>query len=320
MANPVERLYPEGAADPFLLHSEAAGSYYRWAKKLAEGGGLPLPWGALQNLVGPLLPGWLVLIGARAKHGKSTILRAVFDCWVSDFKKKVLYVGTEQDAGILCALWACLRLRVSPDAAIDPSHPDHAAVMDDVRNGQLKDGLSERAIIVSQPSITISDFKRWMRYGYRNKCDATMLDHFHRMEDDGASQSRSRNSQIRDMKNMAADSGMLVVAAAQLKNGAEKGALGEYEVPGSDSWAESSGLRREADVAIQAWRPFVPGVTRAQKSDARDDPEKLREILQPNTMTIRCDAHRYRQVDPYQAARLRVRDGELTGWLPELKR
>lgn len=311
-----KRLYPEGAKSPWELQFEAAEKFIRYSRLIQKGGQLIFPWQSVHQIVGPLLPGWLVLVGARGKGGKSTLLRAMFDSWIQDFGKRIMYVGTEQDDGILRALWACLRLRVPQQAAFDPEHPEHQNVLYDVKEGQAKDGLCDRAIIVAQQDITVDDLIGWGRMAYREKCDVLMFDHFHRLEDEGESQHRGRNSAIRNIKNMASKSNMLVVVAAQLTHGEGGHLLGQYEVPGASSWAETAGLRRECDVAIQAWRPFVQGVTRAQKAEARDDGMKLASIVQENVMAIRCDAHRYPRPDmePYRAARLYVNEGELTSW------
>jgi hypothetical protein len=311
----VERLYPEGANPPWMLHHDAAQEYNRWANLIRKGGHLGFPWPALDAMIGPLLPGWLVLIGGRAKGGKSTLMRYVFDSWITEFKKKILFVGTEQNAGILRALWACLRLRVPTEAALDPSHPDFPRVADDVNAGQAKDGLEERAIVIAETAITVDVFTQWARVAYREKCEVLMFDHFHRLEDEGTNQARSRGAAVRHIKNVASKSNMVVIVAAQLKDGEGGNLLGQYEVPGPSSWAETSGLRKECDVAVQAWRPFVPGVTRAQKAEARDDVSKLETIIQPNVMAVRCDAHRYRP-QPHRATRLYVNDGELTSWTP----
>jgi hypothetical protein len=311
----IERLFPEGAGDPGELHSNAADEAADWSYRVATGGYLGFPWGAVNAIVGPLLPGWLVLVGGRGKAGKSTFLRETFNSWVSDFGKRVLYVGTEQGAGILKLLWAALRLQAPAEAAIDPKHPRHMECLNDVQQGQAK--IADRAIIVAEPDLTIDGFVRWARYAYREKCDVLMLDHFHRLEVGNARDGReNRAAAIRRIKNVAAQSNMLIVAAAQMKNG-EGGTLGEYEVPGSNAWAETAELRREADVAVQVWRPFRGGVTRKEKQAARDDPAKLVKIVAQNTMAVRCDAHRYRDAAPYMAARLRVTDGQISSWSPD---
>jgi AAA domain len=309
MANP-ERLYPENAAPPWDLYHDAACEYRRWSRLVAKGGHLMLPWNAVHALVGPLLPGWLVVIGARAKGGKSTFLRHVLDAWVSHFHRRVLYVGTEQSAGILRALWSCIRLRVPTEAAIDPGHPDHQRVLDDLpKQGDLAD----QAIIVAEQSITVETFTQWARVAYKEKCDVLMFDHFHRLEAGSGEGWRERNNAVQRIKTIASKSNMVTVIAAQLRNGPDD-ALGQYEVPGPQSWAETAGLRRECDVAVQLWRPFVRGVTRQQKSEAKDDVARMAEIVQPNVMAVRCDAHRYRQADPAAAARLYVDQGELQSW------
>jgi hypothetical protein len=316
MSESVEPLFPEDAASPWELHYRASTEFNHWSDLIKQGGNLGFPWPRVHAMVGPLLPGWLVLVGARGKGGKSTVMRYLFDSWVTEFKKRILFVGTEQTAGILRALWATVRLRLPTEAALDPTHPAHGEVKEDVNVTQAINGLDEQAMIVAVPDITIDVFTRWARYAFSKECDVVMFDHFHRLSDTGASQNRGRNAAIRAIKNIASASNMLVVVAAQLKEGEGGNLLGQYEVPGPQSWAETAGLRRECDLAMQAWRPFVPGVTREQKSAARDDPAKLCGLVQPNVMAVRCDAHRYREVPPHLAARLVVNDGELTSWMP----
>lgn len=307
----VHSLYPAKDGNPLELHQRAAQEYAQWSELVRRGGHLMFPWSSVSSLVGPLMPGWLVLIGARAKGGKSTFLRSIFDSWVTDFKKRILYVGTEQNAGILKALWACLRCHL-PESAADPLHPSNHLVVEDIKR---QEALSDQAIIVAEQDITLETFTQWSRRAWKEKCDVVMFDHFHRLDDDGASQNRSRGRAIREIKNIASRSSMLFVCAAQLKNASED-ALGEFEVPGAGSWAETAALRREADLAMQIWRPLKPGTTGQQKMEARNDPMKLSEIIQPNTMAIRCDAHRYPTDDtaPYKAARLVVKSGELMSW------
>ncbi len=309
MGEPIQ-LYPDQADDPVFMAQRSIEEYHEWSKKVQEGGHLGFPWSSVSNMIGPLLPGFLVLVGARAKGGKSTFLRSVFDAWVSDYGKRVLYVGTEQSAGILRGLWACLRLRLPTAAAMEPGHPNHADIKADVAKQISK---ADNAMIVAEPAITVETFIRWARYAYRMKCDALIFDHFHRLKDEGTSQHRSRNSAIQDIKNVAVKSNMVILVAAQLTNG-EGGSLGEYEVPGCNSWAETAGLRRECDAALQLWRPFQVGVTREQKLSAKDDASKLADIVQPNVMGVRCDAHRYRNTANLRPTRLVVNEGELSSW------
>lgn len=308
----VVQLYPPNAASPQELHRRAADEALNWSEQVGAGGHLRFPWTAVDRLVDALVPSWLVLIGGRAKGGKSTLLRQLFGYWVTDCRKRVCYVGTEQSAAILRMLWGALRIGAPLEAAFKPDHPMHNRVLFDVVQTQADD--ADTGIIVAEPALTLELFVQWARYAYSQGCDVLMLDHFHRLSVESRDRWQGRGDAIREIKNIASKSNMLIVAAAQMKDGDGGNALGQYEVPGSGSWAESAGLRREADVAIQVWRPFKAGVKREQKQAAREDPQALARIVEPNTMALRVDAHRYRDEDGTKAARLHVAEGHISSW------
>lgn len=299
---------------PREIHRQNAEAAAAFSFRLQTGPQLRFPWAAIDRLVGtPLLPGWLVVIGGRAKAGKSTMMRALFQAW-TELRRRVLYVGTEQGAHILSMLWAAARLQIPAAAVIDPRHPDHLRVLGDVARAQAE--LAEHAIIVAEQDLTLRRFAYWCRFAEREECHGVLLDHFHRMNGHTGDRWVNRSDDIRALKNMAEDKGIVLVAAAQLRHGEGGQLLGEYEVPGPGSWAETAGLRREADVALQLWRPFKPGLTAKQKAEARSNPALLSDIVQQNTMGVRVDAHRYNQAaDGVGMARLRVEGGELVPYL-----
>lgn len=311
-ARAVEPLFPEDAGTPAELQARAADEAEDWSYRIATTGYLGFPWGAVDRIVGPLMPGWLVLVGGRGKGGKSTFLRETFSSWVTDFGKRILYVGTEQNAGILSLLWAAIRLGLPSEAAIDARHPAHFQLLNDVKHGQAKS--ADQALIVACPDLSLTLFTQWARYAYTHKFDVLMLDHFHRLEAGPGENWKDRSGAIRRIKNIASQSNLLVVAAAQMKDGDGGSTLGQYEVPGAGSWAETASLRRECDVAVQVWRPFRPGIKREDKQAARDDGRMLETIVERNVMAVRCDAHRYRDAAPYKAARLFVQGGKITSW------
>ena len=202
---------------------------------MAQGGYLGLPWGGINRLVGAIHPGFFVLVGARSKSGKSTFLREVFNSWVSDFNKRVLYVGTEQDAAILALLWAALRCRAPLTAVMEADHPLDMDLLRDVEIEQEK--IADRAMIVAEPDLSLDGLLRWGRYAWSAGFDVLMLNHFHRLDPGPGDVWQGRAAAARQIKNMATAGQMIVVAAAQLRD-AESGMLGHYEVPGSSSWAE----------------------------------------------------------------------------------
>lgn len=304
------QLRPEQEPAPYDLHLEAAAAAVAYSRAIKQGGCLRFPWTDIDAMVGPLRPGWLVLWGGRKKAGKSTVLREVFNDWVN-LGHRIVYVGTEQETEILKLLWACLRLGFPPGVAFDVTDPRHELVLHDVTVTQGP--LSERGIMVADPGLTLDNFVHWVRYAFKLKARAIILDHFHRLDCmAGDEQYRA----IREIKRVAAKSNLVILAGAQLTNGEGGPLLGEYEVPGGSSWAGSENLGRECDVALQGWRPFIPGIKRGEKQLARENPEKLAAIIQNNTMGVRLAAHRYRDEGDGAptAARLYVHHGALRDW------
>jgi len=274
-----------------------------WSFKLALAGQFGFPWSDVHKLIGTLLAGFFVLVGARGKSGKSTFLRECFNAWVMDFKKRVLFVGTEQEAPILRLLWACLRLDTSIAAALNPSDPAHAALLHDVEYAQPN---IENAHIYSVPDLTVPRFLKAIGFAKREGFDIVMLDHFHRLRTNGDAV-RDRAEAAYVIKNEAVKSDILVVGAAQLKDDGEGGGLGHHTVPGSGSWAGTADLRRECDKALQLWRPLKPGLSAKQKQSARENPGGIHAIVEHNIMAVRADADRYAVTDKGGlAAKLRV--------------
>lgn len=302
---------------PAELHREAADAAEDMSFQMTTcTSNLRPPWSAVDKmLMGiPFLPGWLIVIGGRAKAGKSTILRHLFQAWV-ELGKRVLYVGTEQGAHVLRMLYACARLQVPARAAIDVTHPDHLKVLADVVNAQSLE--ADRAVIVAEQGLNMQRFTYWAGWAYRHQFDAVLLDHFHRMDTGGGGDRYgTRSDAARRLKDITERAGYTLVAAAQLRNGDGGQLLGEHEVPGAGSWAETQSLRREADVAIQAWKPFRPGTTAKQKSAAKDDQEALGNIVWHGVMAMRLDAHRYLNAEEAPPKTLlRVSGGEIRPFL-----
>lgn len=309
-ATPSDKLR-QGLITPAEYHTLVGERAANWSLKLALGGHLAFPWSRVQRLTGWLLASFLVLVGARAKSGKSTFLRECFTTWVHDFKKRVLFLGTEQEAHILRMLWACVRLDIPIAAAMDPTHPRHADLLYDVEITQEE--FADRVLIVAESSLTTERLKHWARVAWLEGYEVLMIDHFHRIETQAKEAHRDRGELARTLKNIAVKADLLVVAAAQLKDG-EDGVLGHYSIPGPHSWAETAGLRRECDKAVQLWKPFRRGVTAQQRTKARNDAGVLRQIVESDVMAVRCDADRYSVTDrTTEAARLAVHpSGRLT--------
>lgn len=299
---------PTQNPSPFDLHLEGATAALRFSQLVASGAGLRFPWVDVDRLCGQLLPGFLVVFGARPKHGKSTFLREVFTEWING-GKTVMLLGTEQETGILRMLWACIRLQLPTSVALNPSDERHELVLQDVAREQ--EHLADQAIIYADPYLTVQKIVHWCRYAFKRGAHAVILDHFHRVT---MGDWQEQGEAVRTLKNIGMRGNMVFLTAGQLKYG-EGGPLAEFEVPGPQSWAGTGNIQREADIALQGWRPLRPGITMKEKREAKDDPTKLADLIQHQTMAIRLAAHRYQvhEENPHPA-RLFVNNDRLDSW------
>ncbi len=283
-------------------------------ERVRAGGGLRFPWTDVDRMVGPLLPGWLVAVGGRAKAGKTTMLMELLTAWAS-LGKTVVYVGTETEVALLRYVWGATRCNVPIETALDPRCPEdvYARIMADVEVAQVEHGLATRAIFADAPAATVLELERWVEYGQDYKADALIFDHLSRLEVGTGERWQGLAQAIRQIKNMAKAAQVTVVVGAQLTQGQGGSVLGEHEVPGNGSWAGSSEIQREVDVGVQLWRPFKPGITTSQKQEAREDITKAGELVQHGIMGVRLAAHRWGK-EANTFCKLAVKDGQISGY------
>lgn len=283
--------------------------------RIRRGDGLALPWPDIAALTDDLLPGWFVVVGGRAKAGKTTMLLSLLNAWAEQ-GVPLLYVGTEQPAFVNRILWAAMRCGIPADEAL----AKHCAWVADHCVRTELDYLAApkyaRARVADSPRGTVEEFGYWAHYAADKGCRVMVYDHLHRLDTgDGDNAWMAFASAVRQIKDWASELGMLIVAGAQLKYGQNDPLLGAHEAPGDSSWYGGIRIQQEADVALQLWRPFVRGTTLEQKREAKDN-GAIKNIVQQNIMAVRCAAHRYKNSAMGEVRRLFVRDGKIESLAP----
>jgi KaiC/GvpD/RAD55 family RecA-like ATPase len=306
--------HPDTELPPVQLARHQAAGTRAFMEKVRAGGGLRFPWLDLDRMVGPLLPGWLVMVGGRAKAGKTTMLMELLTSWV-EMRKTVVYVGTETSVDLLRYVWGAVRCNIPIDTAVDPKCPLDLfdRIMADVEGAQTQPALADFAIFADAKTATVTELGKWARYGHKYGADALVFDHFSRLEVGEGERWKGLGQAIRQIKQLAVEADMTLVVGAQLTQGEGGSILGEHEVPGNGSWAGSSEVQRECDVGVQLWRPFKPGVSAKQKQEAKEDMSKVAEIVQPGVMGVRLAAHRWGK-QPNQFCKLYVSDGQISAY------
>ena len=123
---------------------ESARAYLSLVK---DGAGIQFPWPALKAMVGNIMPGWLCVIGGRAKSGKTTLLLGLAD-YLLQMKIPFVYVGTETEPGVLKIKLAAQRLGLSVTKAVT----GELSGEDDIRLDQELVWISTRSNISIFPA------------------------------------------------------------------------------------------------------------------------------------------------------------------------
>jgi hypothetical protein len=286
----------------------------QFLEEIRAGKGLRFPWTDLDRLVGPLLPGWFVAVGGRAKAGKTSLLLELLTAW-TELGKTVVYVGTETEVAMLKYQWAAVRCNVPIDTAIDPDCPRdiYDRLMADVEETQARPDLAYRAIFADAPDATMGALASWVGYGRDHQADALIFDHLSQLEVAPGERWQHLGDAIHQIKKLARNNRMTLVCGAQLTQGQGGSILGEHEIPGNGSWAGSAEVQRTVDVGVQLWRPFKPGITSGQKQEAREDMSKANALVQHGVMGVRVAAHRWgKKANTF--CKLYVKDGQISGW------
>lgn len=279
------------------------------ANLIRAGGGLRFPWPQVDAMVGRMVGGQLVVLGGRAKQGKSTLLRECFVRWTEQESKRVMYVGTEQPAEEVRALNACHYLGLTPEAINQPEFQD--VILEDIFTRQER--YQEQALIYVPDKMDIDSLAELTHLAAEEKCEAVIFDHFTRLDlaNKQAKWSEAGDA-IKHIKRIARRERMLIVTGAQLTDG--EGPFGQFDVPGGSSWAYTRELQRECDIACVIWRPLRRAPTPIEVSAARTDPGIVADLLEANVMAFRIVAHRLGGERALTGGcRLRVENGRISG-------
>lgn len=248
-------------------------------------------WGVVDRLCGPLVAGWLYVIGARPSNGKTTLLLNLLSSLRED-RIPTLYFGTEMLAEDLVKKWAALRLGL-----------DELRVFENRLSDEERHDLEREIVYVTDAQeVTFStatrlDLKQlvseiaWAfdaRTGPQPR--AVILDHLHRMTQD-----REELEQLaRELKDIATERRVAMIVAAQLNREKDIGPFDLYTPPSLARYKGSAAIEENADVAIGLFRPLRPGMTMSQRRAVQHGEYPVTEFAEPSTMGIVCLKHRFR--------------------------
>lgn len=255
------------------------------------------PWPALAELIGPLLPGDLIVVGARPGAGKTTFalnavqaLAAAGTPW--------LYIGQEMAPEQLRRKWAALRcgLPAAPVLRNDWAHLPAGAreqVDADVL-AQTAPPLVALAHFADARRLDVRGLVQWVEpFASAGPGRVVVLDHVHRLRHGGDANALTYETAeaVRTCKELAVKHGLVFLVAAQL-NRADRDVLADYLPPPLSSLKQTGALEEEADTVLFLHRALGPDTGVAALREVRQGQRAIADVADENIMAVRVGKHR----------------------------
>ena len=255
------------------------------------------PWLALQGLIGPLLPGDLVVVGARPGAGKTTFLLNVMSS-LTAAETPWLYLGQEMAPEQLRRKWAALRLGYPAAAVLRnewhalPTGAREAVDADVMR--QTSPPLVNVAHFGDPRRLDVMALEKWVREFAGNTTNrVVVLDHIHRLRHglDASALTYETAEAVRTCKELAVKYQLVFLVAAQL-NRADRDVLADHLPPPLSSLKQTGALEEEADTVLLLHRALKRTVSVADLRDVRQGQRPLADVAEPNVMAVRVGKYR----------------------------
>lgn len=285
------------------------------------------PWADVDALVGAIAPEEMWFFLGRTGHGKSMFMQNAFDHFVAEQKRRVLYIGTEQNPEILKIKWACLRAGVFPKLVLKPTpiqraSEDYRHAMEKVTpelewvRQQTKDRY---AMFATSRYVNRVELERWVKGAVKQYgCELVIVDHIDEVSHGEGVNPRHENTETLNLiQALMREHHIAFLIASQSKRLNEKGL--KWTPPDLEDLAENNNKERKAAYVLAGWRPLRRGVTdkelRAVKLGQADE----HALYEPDEMGIKLLKTREDSGELGKSCRLRVNRGRLESLDPVTK-
>ncbi len=287
--------------DPRALAEGQAERARQWLADVRAGVGVRWFSHTLHDLTGRLLPGWTCLLGGYSKTAKTTLLmhQALY---LADHGTRVVYVGTETASEILRLQAVALRLGWPVEDVVTGARhwtyqgdayeqPMTAEELETIHT-TLAD-LPAALMFADTDAATVGDACYWMRWAEGEGAACCIVDHVHQLDTGSGDRFTDLERAVRQLGQEVKGLGLVGLIAAQFRESTHD-PLANHDVPGDGQWYGTKAFNQVGAVNLQLWRPIKPAATEEDKRLVRQGAKPLAEVLRPNTIGVRCSAHRIR--------------------------
>jgi len=264
-------------------------------------------WGDFDRTFGPLMAGWMYVIGARPSNGKTTLLLNVLShLWRA--RVPVLYFGTEMLPEDLVRKWAAIRLGLDEVRVFEGMVDDDERRMLRTEIAALMEGHQVSFAKGSRLDLAAIAKEVAWRYGQAVEApQVIVLDHLHRMTQDR----EELDALVQELKDLANERRCAMIVACQLNRDQGLKAFDLYTPPHMGRYKGSSAIEENADVALGLFRPLRSDVSKADRVSVEHGTRSAAEFAQPNTLAAICTKHRYRGAATDRCCKLVVQGSRL---------
>lgn len=272
-------------------------------------------WPSLDELVGPMLPGELWLVGATTGNGKSTFLHN----WQSNLAKRSvtsLCFPLEVEPAYFRLRSACWQVGIPMEPVLTHDWAALEATEEDVRTwlSVALDVLRKDPHLHVAPTrrVSMKDLHRWIHWGVK-QCGAevVVIDHLHRLEvvgEDASTYRVAMTELARELRDVARALNVVIVCAVQLNR--EHDPLDDYFPPMLTRIKEASAIAEEATAVLMLSRDIDPSADGAKLRAVKAKRLLPSEVERRGCMVVCCRKHRRRGSARHKSVRFRVSSSE----------
>lgn len=251
------------------------------------------PWGVINDLAGPLLPGLLVVIGGYAGNGKTAFLLNIARALLGRDVAWAFF-GLELADETLTQLFAALDCGLPRHDVIENTltEAERRALVGSIEALAVKSPLMH---FVPDPEATADAVAQRTYELHRARgVRVVILDHLHHLNYDTAASLRTGVSQaVRTLKSVAKELGVTFLVSAQLRRASDDKAQA-YRTPGLSELMESGTIEQVADIVLFTHRQVQPGKFDLLRAFQRGDPAiRVSDFALPSRMGVTLAKHRF---------------------------
>ena len=253
-------------------------------------------WPSLAELLGPLMPGSVVVLGAGTAQGKTSFLLTEMD----DLQRQgrgTLYVPLETEPRDCRRRWAAWSLGYDWEAVNENRWSDLPPGAEDrIGETMIEQARDARVQFVPERTLNIGDLTDWVRWGIEEAgTQCVVIDHLHQLDVAGFRTYREAViAFMRQLKALAQEYEVPILIASQITQSLDP--FDRYLPPSLDRLRESAAIKENADIVLMLSRrmrhdvEMAPATLKALYQAGKCE----RDLADPDTMVVTCRKHRVR--------------------------